>query len=108
MAFQLGGTLLDACVLGILAKEDTYGYNLTNDIKKVFDISDSTMYPVLKRLQKEGHVSVYDKAYEGRNRRYYKITLTGSQELKTYCAEWDDYKKNIDILLKGGLNDEPV
>ena len=55
MTFQIGSVLLDACVLAILAKEDTYGYRLTQQIKETLGVSESTLYPVLRRLQKKNY-----------------------------------------------------
>ena len=74
MTFQIGSVLLDACVLAILAKEDTYGYRLTQQIKETLGVSESTLYPVLRRLQKEELLETYDVAVMGRNRRYYRLT----------------------------------
>ncbi|MEG1009806.1 MAG: PadR family transcriptional regulator, partial [Clostridia bacterium] len=80
MSFQLGSAILDACVLAILDKEDTYGYILTQQVKEVVDISESTLYPVLRRLQKNNYLITYDKAFQGRNRRYYQITNLGKNQ----------------------------
>lgn len=106
MIFQLGSSLLDACVLAVLSDEDAYGYNLTQQIKDVLDISESTLYPVLRRLQKEKFLSTYDKPYQGRNRRYYAITNSGGEKLDDYRMEWDAYKQKIDLLLMGGDGNE--
>lgn len=107
MAFQLGAALLDACVLAVLSKEDTYGYVLTQNVKQVMSISESTLYPVLRRLQKDECLTTYDQAFQGRNRRYYKITQKGREKLKEYMEEWEVYKVNIDkVLLGGDLNNE--
>ncbi|MGL5752096.1 MAG: PadR family transcriptional regulator [Paraclostridium sp.] len=67
MPFQLGSSLIDAYVLAILNKEDTYGYILTQQVKEVVDISESTLYPVRKRLKKSECLTTYDKAFQGRN-----------------------------------------
>lgn len=99
MTFQLAAPLLDACVLAIVAKEDAYGYTLTTKVKEVVDISESTLYPVLRRLQKDGCLTTYDQPFQGRNRRYYRITEKGSEQLSFYKQEWDMYKKSIDTLL---------
>ena len=56
MTYQLTAPLLDACVLGIVAENDAYGYTLTQKVQEVVDISESTLYPVLRRLQKSGHL----------------------------------------------------
>lgn len=102
MAFQLGASLLDACVLAVLLREDTYGYILTQNVREVMSISESTLYPVLRRLQKEEYLTTYDKSYQGRNRRYYTITNKGKEQLKEYIKEWNIYKKNVDKVLMGG------
>ncbi len=106
MGFQLGSALLDACVLAILAKEDAYGYSLTQQVREVMDISESTLYPVLRRLQKGKYLSTYDQPFQGRNRRYYRITDLGRVKYDELLAEWTEYKEKIDHVLMGGLNDE--
>lgn len=106
MAFQLGGALLDACVLSVLDREDAYGYKLTQEVRQAMDISESTLYPVLRRLQKDGDLVTYDEPFQGRNRRYYKITDSGVHKLELYRDEWEDYKMRVDSVLKGGNKDE--
>lgn len=106
MYFQLGSAILDACVLAILNKEDTYGYILTQQVKEVVDISESTLYPVLKRLQKNNYLITYDKAFQGRNRRYYQITDLGKHQYKEYLNLWKNYKESIDTILLGGIDHE--
>ncbi len=108
MVFQLGTALLDACVLAILSKEDTYGYVLTQNVKQVMDVSESTLYPVLRRLQKENYLETYDMQFQGRNRRYYRITALGVNTLKIYIDEWNSYKNEVDKILVGGLKSEQV
>ncbi|MEF9990686.1 MAG: PadR family transcriptional regulator [Romboutsia sp.] len=102
MSFQLGAALLDACVLAVLTKEDTYGYVLTQQVREVMNISESTLYPVLRRLQKDEYVITYDQAFQGRNRRYYQITSSGRKKYKEYILEWKEYKINVDKILLGG------
>ena len=102
MTFQLGSALLDACVLATLNREDTNGYVLTQSVKAVVEISESTLYPVLRRLQKEGWLTTYDQPYSGRLRRYYAITDAGREALARYRAEWDIYKKQVESMLFGG------
>lgn len=90
---------MDACVLGIVAGEDSYGYTLTQKVQAKVDISESTLYPVLRRLQKEKNLETYDQPYQGRNRRYYRITDEGRKQLEFYRREWRDYKNRIDALM---------
>lgn len=106
MIFQLGTGLLDACVLSVLSKEDTYGYNLTQTIKNIINISESTLYPVLRRLQKENYLITYDQSYQGRNRRYYQITDLGKEKLQDYRNEWFAYKEKVDNILGGNYKNE--
>ncbi|MEX3747395.1 MULTISPECIES: PadR family transcriptional regulator [Lysinibacillus] len=106
MTFQLGSALLDACVLAIVEKEDAYGYSLTQQVQSVMDISESTLYPVLRRLQKANYLTTYDQPYQGRNRRYYQITEQGRIRLLELLKEWQLYKENIDCVLLGGKYNE--
>jgi PadR family transcriptional regulator PadR len=101
MTFQLGAGLLDACVLSVLNREDAYGYMLTQALKESLDISESTLYPVLRRLQKDGYLTTYDRLLGGRNRRYYSITEKGKGCSVFYKNEWAAFKTNIDNLLNG-------
>lgn len=105
MAFQLGATLLDACVLAVLSRGDTYGYILTQQVREIVNISESTLYPVLRRLQKDECLTTYDQGFQGRNRRYYKITMKGTDMLSGYLNEWESYKVNVDKVLLGGMLD---
>ncbi len=105
MVFQLGSALLDACVLAVLKKEDTYGYVLTQNVKEIIDVSESSLYPVLRRLQKENYLSTYDQPFQGRNRRYYSITEPGTEKLTQYAREWQQYKEKVDNILHGGIEE---
>ena len=86
MVFNTGAALLDAIVLAAVSMEEngTYGYKITQDVRKAIDISESTLYPVLRRLQKEQCLETYDLAIDGRNRRYYRLTETGRAQLALY------------------------
>jgi len=103
--FQVGAALLDACVLAILSREDAYGYVLTQNVKEILNVSESTLYPVLRRLQKENYLTTYDVPYDGRNRRYYQITDTGKEKLSEYQSQWNEYKEKVDKILTGGISD---
>lgn len=99
MAFPVSAALLDALVLSVVSKEDTYGYKITQEIREAMDMSESTLYPVLRRLMKNNFLESYDQEYMGRNRRYYKITDAGLQQLRDYQSEWFIYKEKIDKLM---------
>ena len=102
MVFNTGAALLYAIVLSVVSKdvEGTYGYRITQDVREVIEISDSTLYPVLRRLQKEECLEVYDMAIDGRNRRYYKITEKGRVQLNLYRGEWAVYSEKIGRILE--------
>lgn len=101
MVFNTGAALLDAVVLAVVSREPggTYGYKITQDIRRAIDISESTLYPVLRRLQKEDCLEVYDMAIDGRNRRYYRITESGRAQLNLYRGEWSVYSGRISEIL---------
>ena len=106
MTFQLGSALLDACVLASLYKEDAYGYRLTQEVKVVMNVSESTLYPVLRRLMKEGFLETYDQQHMGRNRRYYRLTEAGKQQYEEYVVEWKDFSSKVTTILEGGAKNE--
>lgn len=106
MQFQVNSSLLDACVLAIVNQKDTYGYEITQEIKEKLDISESTLYPVLRRLQKEQFLETYDQEVTGRNRRYYRITTKGIMQLARYQKMWQVYVEQISDILLRSTDDE--
>ena len=105
MVFNTGAALLDAIVLAVVSKEEegTYGYKITQEVRGVLDVSESTLYPVLRRLKKDDCLETYDMAYAGRNRRYYRLTEKGTAQLNLYKVEWKNYSSQITRLFEGGL-----
>ncbi len=101
MVFNAGSALLDAVVLSVVSQEGTYGYKITQDVRVVIDVSESTLYPVLRRLQKDGCLETYDMEFAGRNRRYYKITSNGMIVLDQYRRDWIDYRRRVEHVLFG-------
>ena len=83
MSFPISAALLDAIVLSVVAQEPegTYGYRITQQVTHTLELSESTLYPVLRRLQKDQLLTVYDAPVNGRNRRYYQITAAGGSSL---------------------------
>ena len=106
MVFNTGAALLDAIVLAVVSKEPegTYGYKITQDVRQVIELSESTLYPVLRRLQKDECMVVYDRECAGRNRRYYRITDKGMSQLRMYVSEWRQYSGKISGILEGGIS----
>ncbi len=108
MVFNTGAALLDAIVLAVVSREPegTYGYKITQDVRQAIELSESTLYPVLRRLQKDGCLEVYDKECAGRNRRYYKVTDQGNAQLNLYKNEWKIYSQKISWMFEGGIINE--
>ena len=81
MNVQLKRGITDICVLAALKDEASYGYKIISDLKEVIVLSESTLYPVLKRLESQNCLSTYTKDYNGRLRKYYQITRSWWGEL---------------------------
>ena len=105
MVFNTGVALLDAIVLSVVARdrEGTYGYKITQEVRQAIEISESTLYPVLRRLQKDECLEAYDMECAGRNRRYYKVTEKGRIQLALYKSEWKKYSAKISEVFEGGF-----
>ena len=102
----LGGLLLELrrgmLVLSVLSQmgEPKYGYALVQSLEKQgVEIDPNTLYPLLRRLEKQGLLRVYDQQFQGRNRRYYAITAAGRAQLEAYRAEWNEYQKRLSHLI---------
>lgn len=108
MVFNTGAALLDAIVLSVASRDQngTYGYRITQEVREVLDISESTLYPVLRRLLKDGCLESYDLAIDGRNRRYYRITESGRLQLNLYHGEWNTYAQKISRILEEVIRHE--
>ena len=106
MVFTAGSALLDAVVLAVVSLEGTYGYKITQDVRKIMEVSGSTLYPVLRRLQKDGYLETYDMEFQGRNRRYYKITSNGMILLDKYRSEWVLFRNGVDEILMGKKSED--
>lgn len=108
MVFNTGAALLDAIVLAVVSQEPegTYGYKITQEVRQVIDLSESTLYPVLRRLLKDECLEVYDMECGGRNRRYYKVTGRGWAQLGLYESEWLRYSEKITGLFRGTKKEE--
>ncbi len=99
MAFPISSTLLDFCVLAIVEQEDEYGYSITQRLQSVMSVSESTLYPVLRRLQQAFLLETYDQEFQGRNRRYYRITEAGRKQVQIFNQEWIEHKATVDSLV---------
>ena len=98
MAFKIESSLLDACALAILHRGDTYGYEITQEMKKSITVSESTLYPVLRRLEAAGSLTVYSVEHNSRLRKYYAITDEGRKKIADFLAEWAEVKRVYDFI----------
>ena len=105
MDIQLKKGLLEFCVLSALQKSDSYGYQIIKDISSCIEVSESTLYPILKRLEANNYVETYSVEHNSRLRKYYKITNTGKERIKEFLDDWKEVMK-IYYFIKGeNLND---
>ena len=88
MDIQLKRGLLDICVLAAIKNQDSYGYQIIKDMKPYVDISESTLYPILRRLEAAELLTVRSAEHNGRLRKYYRITEAGLARIETFKAEW--------------------
>lgn len=99
--------ILDACVLAVLEKGESYGYQLVKDISEFIPITESTLYPILKRLETADQVTSFSVEHNGRLRKYYKITAKGSERISELLEEWAEIVKLYQFIKeeREGKND---
>ena len=90
MDIQLKRGLLEVCVLAAIKSEDSYGYQIIKDIKPYLEISESTLYPILRRLESAELLTVRSAEHNGRLRKYYHITPAGLERLEAFKDEWNE------------------
>lgn len=103
MYFPTSSILIEFLILAIVDREDSYGYEISQTIKLAANIKESTLYPILKKLEKAGYMTTYSQEYQGRKRKYYSITQEGKEQLQFLNEEWLTYKETLDDILEGRL-----
>jgi len=99
--------VLEICVLALLDKQDRYGYELVQKISDQIAISEGSVYPLLRRLTKEGYFTTYlQESSEGPSRKYYKLTDTGRDYLYRLIEEWEHFTSGVNQLIKEGVKHE--
>jgi PadR family transcriptional regulator PadR len=107
MNTQLKKGILELCVLAVLDRKDCYGYELVNEISKNIEISDGTIYPILRRLNQEGYFTTYlQESQEGPPRKYYKLTQLGKNTKEELLKEWFDYVNEVNSIVMEGCSNE--
>lgn len=102
---QLKKGFLEYCVLAILKKADSYGYQIIQQVQDVIEISESTLYPMLKRLEKKELIHSYTQEYNGRLRKYYRLTDQGNAAISQFLMEWHLIEKIHDFISEGQEDD---
>ena len=100
MDVQLKRGLLDVCVLAAIKNEDSYGYKIIKDMKPYTELSESTLYTILKRLELLGMLTVKSKEHNGRLRKYYHITGAGLRRIEEFKRDWKEIKSIYDFVVK--------
>ena len=90
MDIQLKRGLLEVCALAAIKDEDSYGYRIIKDMKPCVEISESTLYPILRRLENDGLITVYSVEHMGRLRKYYRITDAGRARIEEFKQDWQE------------------
>lgn len=106
MDIQLKRGLLEICVLASMMKEDVYGYKLIRSISPYIEISESTLYPILKRLESAGFIRAYSVEYNSRLRKYYEITGNGRERIKEFLQDWERVMQVYTYIEEEYHNDE--
>lgn len=102
MDVQIKKGVLDLCVLNILSKSDSYGYDISDRISRCIDVGDGTVYPILRKLNANGYLTTYLKeSNDGPPRKYYKITQEGRDRYKLLLKEWYEFNESVVKLLEG-------
>ena len=103
MYFPTSSILIEFLIPAIIDREDSYGYEISQTIKLAANIKESTLYPILKKLEKAGYMTTYSQEYQGRKRKYYSITSEGKEQLEFLNKEWLTYKETLDGIVEGRL-----
>ena len=104
MDVQLKRGLLDVCVLAAIKNEDSYGYKIIKDMKPYVELSESTLYTILKRLEAAAMLTVRTAEHDGRLRKYYHITDAGHRRIEEFKSEWQEVIAIYQFVTKGEEN----
>ena len=106
MDIQLKRGLLDVCVLAAIKEEDGYGYQIIKDIQPYVEIAESTLYPILRRMENAGLLTVRTAEHSGRLRKYYHITQAGLDRLDAFRQEWQEMMAIYNFVTREGTSHE--
>ena len=98
MDSQMKKGMMEACILAVLSRSDSYGYQLIKDMEPIMRLSESTLYPVLRRLEAAGCLTVYSVEHNSRLRKYYAITDEGRKRIAAFMDEWAEVRRVYDFI----------
>ncbi len=105
MDIQLKRGLLEVCVLAAIRDEESYGYKIIKDVKPCVELSESTLYTILKRLESAKMLTVRTAEHSGRLRKYYRITPLGIQRIEDFLEEWNEMLSIYRFVNRGEANE---
>lgn len=107
MNTQFNKGVIEMCVLALVNKRDYYGYELVETISKKIEISEGTIYPIVRRLTLEKYFETYlEESKEGPPRKYYRMTALGKLKTKELVKAWKNFNEDVNFILDGGFNDK--
>ncbi|MBR0160976.1 MAG: PadR family transcriptional regulator [Oscillospiraceae bacterium] len=106
MDAQLKRGMLDVCVLTAIKNEDSYGYKIIKDMKPYVELSESTLYTILKRLETAKMLTVRSVEHEGRLRKYYHITAAGKNRITEFREDWEEIIPIYNFITREDTRDE--
>lgn len=102
---QFNKGVIEMCVLALVSQRDYYGYELVETISRNIEISEGTIYPILRRLTQDNFFETYlVESAEGPPRKYYRMTARGAKETKELLKQWKSFLKNVDVIINPGVN----
>ena len=103
MYFPTSSALIEFLILAVLEQGDSYGYEISQTIKLIANIKESTLYPILKKLEASGFLTTYSREFQGRIRKYYSLTNRGVEQLVTLKEEWTLYTETVNGIIEGSI-----
>lgn len=103
MYFPTSSALIEFLILAVLEQGDSYGYEISQTIKLIAHIKESTLYPILKKLEASGFLTTYSREFQGRMRKYYSLTNRGVEQLVTLKEEWTLYTETVNGIIEGSI-----
>ena len=99
--YPVSAVLTECLILSVVEQQDSYGYEISQTVKLVAAIKESTLYPILRKLETGGYLTTYSEEFQGRKRKYYSITEEGRRQLEYLRKEWRKYRNTVDDIVEG-------